>query len=268
MHISRVIDAEGIIHFAEIVSEKESLAVELTGDWAEGFVYGKRNPFRFQRAVAPIAPPMILALGVNYRRHAEETGLRIPEIPLIFQKGINGVIGPKESIILPCAGPDEVDYEAELAVVIGRGGKNISLEKAEEAVFGYTCANDVSARDWQIRLQMKQWSRGKSFDSFCPLGPCITSRDEVKNVQKLAIRAILNDRIVQHSNTSDMVFTIPEIVYHASRSVTLAPGTVILTGTPEGVGYTRNPPLFLRPKDRIAIEIEGLGRLENTVDSE
>jgi len=211
---------------------------------------------------------MILALGVNYRTHAMETGLRIPEIPLIFPKGINSVIGPGEPILLPQAGPDEVDYEAELAVIIGKGGKNIPLEQAKESVFGYACANDVSARDWQIRLQMKQWSRGKSFDTFCPLGPFILSRDEIRDVQSLAIRSRLNGRKVQESNTADMIFTVAEIVHHASRSVTLLPGTVILTGTPEGVGYIRQPPLFLRPGDHICIEIEKLGRLENPVELE
>ncbi len=211
---------------------------------------------------------MILALGVNYRSHAAETGLRIPEIPLIFLKGINSVIGPEQTILLPQAGPDEVDYEAELALVIGRGGKNIPLEQAEAAIFGYCCANDVSARDWQIRLQMKQWSRGKSFDTFCPLGPAVVSRDEIRSVQSLSIRAVLNGRTVQDSNLSDMIFDISQIVHQASRSLTLTPGTVILTGTPAGVGYTRTPPLFLRPGDRIGVEIDGLGSLNNPVELE
>ena len=211
---------------------------------------------------------MILALGVNYRSHAAETGLRIPEIPLIFLKGVNSVIGPEQTILLPQAGPDEVDYEAELALVIGRGGKNIPLEQAEAAIFGYCCANDVSARDWQIRLQMKQWSRGKSFDTFCPLGPAVVSRDEIRSVQSLSIRAVLNGRTVQDSNLSDMIFDIAQIVHQASRSLTLTPGTVILTGTPAGVGYTRTPPLFLRPGDRIGVEIDGLGSLNNPVELE
>lgn len=211
---------------------------------------------------------MILALGVNYRSHAAETGLRIPEIPLIFLKGVNSVIGPEQTILLPQAGPDEVDYEAELALVIGRGGKNIPLEQAEAAIFGFCCANDVSARDWQIRLQMKQWSRGKSFDTFCPLGPAVVSRDEIRSVQSLSIRAVLNGRTVQDSNLSDMIFDIAQIVHQASRSLTLTPGTVILTGTPAGVGYTRTPPLFLRPGDRIGVEIDGLGSLNNPVELE
>ena len=253
---------------AEIVSDKPALARALQGDWSEGFIVTNEPPFSFVKILPPLLPPMILALGVNYRRHAEETGLRIPEMPLIFQKGTNSVIGPAEAILLPSAGPDEVDYEAELAVIIGKGGKNIPLDQAEEAVFGYTCANDVSARDWQIRLQMKQWSRGKSFDTFCPLGPWVVSRDELKDTRALSIRAILNGETVQQSSTGDMIFGISEIVHHASRSVSLMPGTVILTGTPEGVGYTRNPPLFLKNGDRIAIDIAGIGRLENPVEAE
>lgn len=268
MRISRVIDTEGRVRFCEIIEAENRTARELSGDWIEGFRSSRTALFQYRRALAPIAPPMVLALGVNYRRHALETGLRIPEIPLIFPKGINSVIGPEEAILLPQAGPNEVDYEGELAVVIGRGGKNIPMEKAEEAVFGYTCANDVSARDWQIRLQMKQWSRGKSFDTFCPLGPCILTRDEIRSVQSLPIRSVLNGRTVQESSTADMIFTVTEIVHHASRSMTLLPGTVLLTGTPEGVGYIRQPPLFLRPGDRICIEIDGIGRLENPVQAE
>lgn len=268
MRISRVIDPQNRACFAEFPPGEETLARELTGCWAEGFTPADRPPFEPLRVLAPVEPPLLLALGVNYRSHALETGLRIPEIPLIFPKGINSVIGPEATILLPAAGPDEVDYEAELAIVIGKGGKNIPLDQALEAVYGYTCANDVSARDWQIRLQMKQWSRGKSFDTFCPLGPDVVSRDAVPDFQHLGIRAILNNQTVQDSSTADLIFGIAEIVHHASRSVTLPPGTVILTGTPQGVGYTRQPPLFLRPGDRIRIEIDGIGSLENPVKNE
>jgi len=268
MRIARVIEPNGAVRVAEILSDETKMARELHGNWAEGFFAIDRPPFHYLRKMAPLTPHMILALGVNYRKHAQETGLRIPEIPLIFHKGINSVIGPEDDILLPKAGPDEVDYEAELAIVIGKGGKNIPMEKSEEAIYGYTCANDVSARDWQIRLQMKQWSRGKSFDTFCPLGPWVVSRDEIENASGLSIRAILNDQLVQSSNTADMVFNVAEIVHHASRSVSLVPGTVILTGTPEGVGYSRIPPLFLKADDFITIEIEKVGRLSNRVKTE
>jgi 2-keto-4-pentenoate hydratase/2-oxohepta-3-ene-1,7-dioic acid hydratase in catechol pathway len=268
MRISRALDPQNRVCFAELLPDESKLARELIGNWAEGFTPTDRPPFHPIRVLAPVEPPMILALGVNYRSHALETGLRIPDMPLIFPKGINSVIGPEETILLPQAGPDEVDYEAELAIVIGKGGKNIPLDQALEAVYGYTCANDVSARDWQIRLQMKQWSRGKSFDTFCPLGPAVISREAVQDVQNLRIRAVLNHQTVQDSSTADMIFGIAEIVHHASRSVTLLPGTVILTGTPQGVGYTRQPPLFLKEGDRIRIEIEGIGSLENPVEAE
>jgi 2-keto-4-pentenoate hydratase/2-oxohepta-3-ene-1,7-dioic acid hydratase in catechol pathway len=171
-------------------------------------------------------------------------------------------------IILPAAGPDNVDYEAELAVVIGRKVKNVSPSEAMDYVMGYMCANDVSARDWQIEKQKKQWARGKSFDTFCPLGPCLVTRDEIPDPQNLRIRALLNGRIVQDSSTSDMIFDIPAIISDLSRSMTLLPGTVILTGTPEGVGFTRQPPLYLQAGDTVTVTIEKIGQLTNPVRDE
>ncbi|MCX7981903.1 MAG: fumarylacetoacetate hydrolase family protein [Syntrophales bacterium] len=223
------------------------------------------------RLLAPIKPPTIFALGFNYGKHAEETGARMPTVPVLFMKAPTSVIGPGEKILLPLAGPERVDYEGELAVIIGKRGKNISRENALDYVFGYTCANDVSARDWQMdkeRGQKGQWVRGKSFDTFCPLGPCIVTVDEIPGVPDLKIRTWLNNQIVQSASTRDMIFDIPTIVSELSRSMTLEPGTVILTGTPEGVGYTRVPPLFLRPGDEIKVEIEQIGVLINNVDLE
>ena len=220
---------------------------------------------QIERLLAPVAPVNILALGINYRKHGEETALSAPSEPILFLKATSSVIGPGHPIELPAAGPDQVDYEAELAVVIGKTAKNITPEEAPDYIFGYTCANDVSARDWQFEKQKGQWARGKSFDTFCPLGPWIVTKDEIENPNDLAIRAVLNGRTVQESRTSEMIFDIPSIVSNLSRSMTLFPGTVILTGTPEGVGFTRRPPLFLRPGDAIHIEIEKIGTLINRV---
>lgn len=153
-------------------------------------------------------------------------------------------------------------------MIIGRKAKNIRREEALGYVLGYTCANDVSARDWQIEKQKKQWSRGKSFDTFCPLGPWLVTRDEIPDPNRLAIRAILNGRIMQDSNTSDMIFDVQTLVSDLSQSLTLLPGTAILTGTPGGVGFTRKPPVFLKDEDLITIEIEGIGSLSNRVGTE
>jgi 2-keto-4-pentenoate hydratase/2-oxohepta-3-ene-1,7-dioic acid hydratase in catechol pathway len=161
-----------------------------------------------------------------------------------------------------------VDYEAELAVVIGKQAKNVSPREAMDYIFGYTCANDVSARDWQFDKQKGQWARGKSFDTFCPLGPWIVTRDEIDNPNDLAIRAVLNGRTVQEARTSEMIFNIQTIISTLSRSMTLLPGTVILTGTPEGVGFTRQPPLFLQAGDVINVAIEKIGTLTNRVVKE
>jgi 2-keto-4-pentenoate hydratase/2-oxohepta-3-ene-1,7-dioic acid hydratase in catechol pathway len=223
---------------------------------------------KIKRLLAPINPTNILALGLNYRRHADETKISHPEIPVLFIKATSSVIGPNEPILLPSVGPEKVDYEAELAVIIAEKVKNISARDAANCILGYTCANDISARDWQIEKQKKQWARGKSFDTFCPLGPYIVTRDELNNPQNLRIRAILNNHILQDSSTGDMIFSVPEIISHLSQSMTLLPGTVILTGTPEGVGFTRQPPVFLRDGDVVTIEIEKIGQLTNPIKRE
>ena len=221
-----------------------------------------------KKILPPVDPPNILALGFSYGKHAGETESRPPESPVLFIKGTNSLLGPGEAILLPKAGPDEVDYEAELAVVIGKRAKNVSPKEAMEVVLGYTCGNDVSARDWQMVKQKKQWARGKSFDTFCPLGPCLVTKDEIPDPNNLRIRSILNGKVMQDSNTSDMLFSVAEIVSDLSRSMTLLPGTVIMTGTPEGVGFVRKPPVFLRHGDVITIDIEGLGELTNPVERE
>ena len=221
-----------------------------------------------KRLLPPVNPPNILALGFSYGKHAGETESRAPESPVLFIKGTNSLLGPGETILLPKAGPDEVDYEAELAVVIGKRAKNVSPGQAMDFVLGYTCGNDVSARDWQMVKQKKQWARGKSFDTFCPLGPYLVTKDEIPDPNNLRIRSILNGKVMQDSNTSDMLFSVAQIVSDLSCSMTLLPGTVIMTGTPEGVGFVRKPPVFLRHGDVITIDIERLGELTNPVERE
>jgi len=238
----------------------------------EGDLFGERRltdrRVRIGRLLPPVDPPNILCIGLNYRGHAEETQARLPEIPVMFIKATTAVMAAGETILLPAAGPDQVDYEAELALVIGRRAKNITPDEALDYVLGYTCANDVSARDWQKDKQQKQWARGKSFDTFCPLGPCLVTKDEITDPNRLRLRSILNGRVLQDSNTSDMIFNIQALISNLSRSITLLPGTVILTGTPQGVGFTRQPPVFLREGDLITIEIEGIGSLTNPVAKE
>jgi len=220
---------------------------------------------RIETLLPPVSPPNIIALGLNYGKHADEIEIREPESPVMFLKATSSIIGHGAPIVLPAAGPDEVDYEAELAVIIGKKAKNVSPTDALNYVLGYACANDVSARDWQWRKQQEQWARGKSFDTFCPIGPYLVTKDEVDNAGKLRIRATLNGEIMQDSNTSDMIFDIPAIISDITRSLTLLPGTVILTGTPEGVGFTRIPPVFLKEGDSVTISVEQIGELTNLV---
>jgi len=216
----------------------------------------------------PVYPCNILALGLNYRQHADETSVSYPDIPILFLKATTSVIGHMSPIFLPQAGSENVDYEAELAVIIGKTIKNVSRSEAMDSILGYTCANDVSARDWQIEKQKKQWARGKSFDTFCPLGPYLVTKDEIPDPQNLRIRAVLNGKTVQDANTYDMIFDVPAIISDLSRSMTLLPGTVILTGTPEGVGFTRQPPIHLKDGDIVTTEIEKIGQLTNPVKRE
>ena len=235
----------------------------------EGNIFGTckitSQEIKIKKLLAPIIPINILALGINYKKHGDETAISYPEQPVLFLKATTSITGHEGPIILPAAGPDHVDYEAELAVVIGKKAKNVMPDEVMDYIMGYTCANDVSARDWQFEMQKGQWARGKSFDTFCPMGPWIVTKEEIEDPNNLSIRAILNGQTVQESRTSNMIFNIQQIVSNLSRSMTLLPGTVILTGTPEGVGFTRQPPLFLKTGDIVSIEIEKIGTLTNRV---
>jgi 2-keto-4-pentenoate hydratase/2-oxohepta-3-ene-1,7-dioic acid hydratase in catechol pathway len=238
-----------------------------------GDIFGQYSagtePADVAKLLAPVAPTGILCVGLNYRRHAAETNARIPEYPILFMKGINAVQNPGDPILIPGFLPSgEVDYECELAVVIGRACKNVRRAEALDYVLGYTCANDVSARDWQIRWGGSQWCRGKTFDTFAPMGPCLVTPDAIPNPNNLRIRTILNGETVQDSSTGDMIFDVPALIEFLSGSTTLFPGTVILTGTPQGVGMARKPVLWLKPGDEVSVEIEGIGKLTNPVRTE
>jgi 2-keto-4-pentenoate hydratase/2-oxohepta-3-ene-1,7-dioic acid hydratase in catechol pathway len=207
-------------------------------------------------------PGKIICVGLNYRDHAEEQGVDLPTAPLLFAKWNNTLIGPGEPIVIPPI-VTKTDYEAELGVVIGSRVSKVSAENALEAVAGYTCVNDVSARD--LQFADGQWSRGKSPDTYCPVGPHLVPRDEIPDPQKLAIRAILNGETMQDSTTANMVFGVAEIIAYVTQTITLEPGDLIATGTPAGVGAFRDPKVFMQPGDEITIEIEGLGSLTNPV---
>jgi len=213
--------------------------------------------------VLPIElPQKVVCVGLNYRDHAEEQGVDLPERPLLFAKWPNTLIGPGDPIVMPPI-TEQVDYEAELGVVIGARARGVSVENALEAVRGYVCANDVSARD--LQFSDKQWVRGKSLDTFCPVGPRPVPVSEIPDPQALRIRAILNGEVMQDSTTANMVFGVAEIVAFVSQAITLEPGDLILTGTPAGVGIFRDPPVLLQPGDEVTIEIEGIGALTNPV---
>jgi 2-keto-4-pentenoate hydratase/2-oxohepta-3-ene-1,7-dioic acid hydratase in catechol pathway len=208
-------------------------------------------------------PGKIVAVGLNYRDHSIESGAKeAPKWPILFAKFTTSIAGPEDPIAIPVGDPN-VDYEAELAVVIGRKGKGIPAERALDYVAGYMPLNDVSARVWQFAD--KQWVRGKSCDTFCPTGPYLTTRDEVPDPHSLSICARVNGTTLQDSNTSKMIFRVPELIEFISASITLEPGDIIATGTPEGVGAFRTPPIFLKPGDVVEVEIQSLGVLRNPV---
>lgn len=211
---------------------------------------------------APLRPPKIIAIGRNYAEHAAETGNAVPQAPLIFAKFPSSVIGQGEAITWREAITTQVDWEGELAVVIGKRGRNITEEDAYNYVFGYTIANDVSARDLQLRTDT-QWTRGKSLDTFCPLGPWIVTRDEIADPHDLHLKTTVNGEVMQDGHTGSMIFRIPTLIAYCSQMFTLEPGDLILTGTPPGVGEGRKPPVYLKDGDVVSVTIEGIGELSN-----
>ena len=217
------------------------------------------------RALPIDRPGKIVCVGLNYRDHAEEQGAELPSAVLLFAKWPNALIGPGEAIVIPRVSK-QVDYEAELGVVIGERVRGVSEENALDSVRGYICLNDVSARD--LQFSDGQWTRGKSADTFCPVGPRLVPAAEVPDPQELGIRCVLNGEVMQDSTTANMIFTVAEIIAYASATMTLEPGDLIATGTPAGVGVFRNPPVLLKQGDEVTVEIDGLGSLTNSVQAE
>lgn len=263
MKLIRFLDDQGIVQFGSQQSDGTTRLIE-------GDIYGSYQVtgthVEVVKTLAPIAPTSILCIGLNYRHHAVETGARLPQFPILFMKSLGTVQNPGDPIVLPTHLKSRaVDYECELAVVIGRAAKNVSKADALNYVLGYTAANDVSARDWQKEFGGSQWCRGKTFDTFCPLGPVLVTKDEIPNPNALSIKTILNGETVQDWNTNDMIFDVPTLIEFLSGSTTLLPGTVILTGTPHGVGMARTPPLWMKHGDCVTVEIEKIGALINPV---
>ncbi len=265
MRIVRFV-AGGEVHFGRQIDEHHAALIE-------GELFGPHRiterAVRIEKLLAPLIPTDILCIGLNYREHAAESGSAIPINPMLFIKSSNALNNPYDPIPIPRRS-SQIDYEVELAVVIGKTAKYVSREHALEYVFGYTCANDVSSRDWQRdkALGGGQFARGKSFDGFCPLGPCILTRDEIADPNMLKLKTTLNGKIMQDHTTSDMIFDVPALIESLSSTMTLRPGAVILTGTPSGVGFARNPPVWMKDGDTVVVEVEKIGRLENPVRTE
>lgn len=258
----------GWVPVAELGVQAQSTAdvIAAADQLAEGLASyaGERVAVSADQLAAPVAlPQKILCIGMNYLDHIRETGLDAPERPVLFGKWPNTLVGPHGDVVLDPELTSQMDYEVELAAVIGRTTSKISEADALDAVFGYTVANDVSARDWQFRDP--QWDRSKSFDTFLPLGPWLTTADEITDPQNLGLRCLVNGEVRQDSNTAQMLFSIAHIVAFLSRGMRLEPGDIILTGTPVGVGMGMDPKGYLSHGDTVRCEISGLGAIENRI---
>ena len=261
MKIVRFRDKSGAVKYG--ISEGDQIAVA-AGDPFQGLKPGRtRVALGEVELLAPVNPPNVLCVGQNYKEHIEECGDKFSKAPILFMKATTSVIGPGEPVVIPKIAPAEVDYEAELALVIGKAARNVPENRALDYVLGYTCANDVSARDCQ--RNDGQWIRGKTFDTFCPLGPWIETE---LNSASVRVKGRLNGKTMQDSSTSLLIFSIPFLISYLSQGMTLLPGTVLLTGTPPGVGAARKPPVFLKPGDVFEVDVEGIGVLKNPVTEE
>jgi 2-keto-4-pentenoate hydratase/2-oxohepta-3-ene-1,7-dioic acid hydratase in catechol pathway len=256
----------GVTHLGQDLND--GFALEIQGDLFGPHKVTDRR-LKVEKLLAPLIPSDILCIGLNYRRHAAESKSEIPARPMLFIKASNTLNNPLDPIPVPRLS-NMIDYEGELAVVIGKTAKHVSRADALNYVLGYTAANDVSSRDWQRDKSLGggQFARGKSFDGFCPLGPVLVTADEIPAPNALQIKTLLNGQVMQDAPTSDMIFDVPTIIESLSGTMTLRPGAVILTGTPHGVGMGRTPPVFLKAGDKIVVEIEKIGRLENPVTNE
>lgn len=262
MRIARFRHSDGIDY--GVLCDQEEISFLATSPFTSLETTGATISLNEVQLLAPVEPPNILAIGKNYGEHAQETGSDLPGHPLLFLKATTTLTGPDTAIVLPREAPDEVDYEAELAVVIGHKAKSVTELDAADYILGYTCANDVSARDCQLRLD-KQWARGKSFDTFCPLGPWIETQ---LDPARCRIASRVNGEVRQSSTTAKMIFDCHNLVSYLSQQMTLLPGTVILTGTPSGVAMAGNPPRYLKDGDTCEVAVEGIGILRNYVLAE
>jgi 2-keto-4-pentenoate hydratase/2-oxohepta-3-ene-1,7-dioic acid hydratase in catechol pathway len=249
-----------------LIAAGSDVWARLASDLDSADVSAFSRPLAETKLAAPVLPSKICAIGLNYLDHVLEGGRPIPKSPVLFAKLPSAVIGPGDTICWEPVLSDKIDWEAELAVVIGRTARRVRAADAYDHVFGYTCADDVSARDLQDRDG--QWTRAKSLDTFCPLGPWIVTRDEAPDPHSLPIRCTVNGEVVQKSNTDQLIFRVPELIEFLSRAFTLLPGDIILTGTPPGVGHYRNPPRYLQDGDTVMVEIEGIGALVNVCRTE
>lgn len=261
MKIVRFKDKSGTVKYG-VVEGDQVIAAE--GNPLQGLRPGRTGvALAAVKLLAPIEPVNVLCIGQNYKAHVEEGGANLPKAPILFMKSTTAVIGPDEPVMIPKIAAAEVDYEAELALVIGKTARHVPENRALEYVLGYTCAHDVSARDCQ--RNDGQWVRAKSFDTFCPLGPWIETDLNPANVR---IQGRLNGQTMQDATTSLLIFSIPFLISYLSRGMTLLPGTVLLTGTPAGVGFARKPPVYLKPGDVFEVEVAGIGTLKNPITQE
>ncbi len=272
MRIVRFIDDKGQIRLGRIaLGEIPAEAEILAGDLFTGSLEPTGAKAAIRKLLTPFAPVNIFCIGANYAEHVKESGHPMPTQPVIFMKPTTAITNPGDPVLIPqaCASGPEVDYEAELAIVIGRTCRDAGEADALKYVLGYTAANDISARKWQRQGGGGQWIRGKSFDTFCPIGPSIVTtgdgEDEIADPQSLKISLSLNGQVMQESTTGDMIFSVATIVSFISRDTTLLPGTLILTGTPPGVGFARKPEVFIKHGDRMTVELEKIGKLTSPV---
>jgi 2-keto-4-pentenoate hydratase/2-oxohepta-3-ene-1,7-dioic acid hydratase in catechol pathway len=254
----------GLVEGEQVLPLPFASATEAIAAGAAGITSAAKGtpiPLASVRLLAPIPrPPKVICIGLNYRDHAIESGMPIPTIPVVFAKFSNTVVGPGDDVVIP-KNTEKPDFEAELAVVIGQPKRHVSVDNAMECVFGYTIVNDVSARDFQ--LATSQWIMGKTFPTFCPMGPWIVTKDELADPHSLRIGLRIDGETVQDSNTRELIFNIPQIIAHLSQVIDLEPGDVISTGTPPGVGMGRKPPRWLKPGETMTVFIEGIGELTN-----
>ncbi len=262
MKIARVVDQDNREALC-VFADNHLLRIE--GDLAGGQMSVTDKTVEPTAFLPPVSPRVIYCIGVNYAEHAREGGHEMPGYPVVFMKNVSAATGHHQPICLPGVCEDEIDYEGELAVIVGQSCKNVTKDEALNYILGYTIANDVTARVWQKEKGGSQWCRGKGFDTFCPLGPWMVTPDEVNNPNNLSIRTTLNGEVVQNDTTANMVFNVAALISFLSEDTTLLPGTVILTGTPQGIGWARNPRRTLQSGDTVTVEISQIGALINPV---